>query len=92
MREVERRIENLEQALAPARPVVFYQQDRFGATGLFRRHGDVTGRLLAASEIAADAGPTAIAISIVYTDEPPRIDAPCTVLLLPDNGRTCDNG
>lgn len=87
MAGIERRIEDLERRLEPDRPIVFYQEDP-RASGTFRRHGDVTGRLLTASEIAADAGPAAIAITVVYIDAPPRIDAPgCTVLLLPDNGR-----
>lgn len=88
MAGIERRIENLEQALAPARPVVFYQEDRVTPNwGKFRRHGG-DGRLLPASEIAADAGPNTTSIVIVYVDAPPRVDAfDANVIMLPDNGR-----
>lgn len=90
MQSQDKRLEQLEQQMAPARPVVFYQEDRVTPNwGMFRRHGDVTGRLLTADQIAADAGANATAIVIIYEDAPPRVDAgDANLIMLPHNGRS----
>lgn len=91
MREVERRIENLEQALQPERPVFVYQEQPRGG-GLFRRQGG-DGRLFDRHQVSADvAAARATAVIVIYKTPGLQLDLDVPAVLLPDNGRTGDNG
>lgn len=84
----ERRIEAVEQALIPDRPIVFYQEDP-RASGQFRRHGDVTGRLLSRDQVSADiTANNAVGIIIIYESRQPALAVTMPQIWLPNNGRT----
>lgn len=88
MRGVERRIEDLEQALAPERPILFYQEDRTGQPGQFRRHGG-DGRLLSRDQVSADiTANNAVGIIIIYESRQPGLAVGMPQIWLPANGRT----
>ena len=92
MRGLEKRLDDLEQALAPERQIIFYQEDRITA-GQFRRHGDVSGRLLSRDQVSADVtANNAVGIIIIYESHQPALAVTMPQIWLPDNGRMGDNG
>lgn len=89
MQSQDKRLEQLEQQMAPARPVVFYQEDRFTPNwGMFRRHGG-DGRLLSRDQVTVDiTANNAVGIIIIYESPQPALDVTMPQIWLPHNGRT----